>query len=162
MNDEAKLLQRYLDGELSPSEAAEFRSRLEGDPELQRELLEMQTLGELVRAWAVRSEARADGLLAPTLARVRAAEQRRARHAGLGVVTAALLLFALPWADGAPSPLRAGLLSRPLPVRGAAIERLEAGSVQARVFVVGSAETPVVWLADDADGDDGFEQQDPG
>lgn len=161
MNDEAKLLQRYVDGDLSPSEAEEFRARLAEDPELQRELVEMQTVGGLVRAWAALREARADGLLAPTLARVHEAEQRRARHSLLGLGLAASLLFASPWAEDARAPLHAGLLTPPRLLRGAAIERLEAGSTQARVFVVGSAGTPVVWLADDVI-DDELEQQDPG
>jgi hypothetical protein len=44
----------------------------------------------------------------------------------------------------------------------AAIERLEANAEQhAQVFVVGSASTPVVWLADDL-GEGEVEQQDPG
>ena len=46
---------------------------------------------------------------------------------------------------------------------GAAIERLEARDQHARVFVVGAASTPVVWLSDDA-GDDpeAPSNQDPG
>jgi anti-sigma factor RsiW len=158
----SKLLLRYIDGELSPAEAAEFRARLARDPELERELLEMQTVGSLVRAWAEQAESRAGALLAPTLARVQQAEQRRARHASLGLAIAAALAFALPWARDAHAPPAPSLTARPLVAAGAAIERLEAGDTQARVFVVGSSATPVVWLADAAWVDDAGGEQDPG
>ncbi len=163
MTDEAELLQRYIDGDLPPREAEEFRLRLAEDAALQRELVELQTVGSVLRAWSARQEARAEGLLAPTLARVHDAAQRRSRHTSLGLGVAALLLFALPWAGDASAPLATGLLTRPLQLNGAAIERLEAGRTQARVFIVGSSGTPVVWLADDASElDAGGEQRDPG
>jgi hypothetical protein len=122
----------------------------------------MQTVGALVRAWADRAEGRAGSLLEPTLERVQQAEQRRGRHASLGLALAAALAFALPWAQEARPPLQAGLMARPLIADSAAIERLEAGDTQARVFVVGRSGTPVVWLADDALEDDGAAEQDPG
>jgi anti-sigma factor RsiW len=162
VNSESKLLVRYLDGELSPEEAREFQARLDDSPELARELCEMQTVGGLVRAWAERAESRADSLLAPTLARVARAEQKRSRHASLGLTLAAVLALALPWAPGPHAPMETALLDRPSLVPGAAIERLEAGDTQARVFVVGSSHTPVVWLADEVLDDDENEQQDPG
>ena len=117
----------------------------------------------MVRGWAERAEARAGELLAPTLAKVQEAEQRRARHASLGMAVAVLMLAVTPWAEHVQEPLRSGLMARPLLARGAAIERLEAGQSQAQVFVVGSSATPVVWVDDDIIDDDAdAEQQDPG
>ena len=163
MTEETKLLLRYVDGDLSPSEAEEFRARLADNPELERELVEMQTVGSLVRAWANGAEARGNGLLEPTLTKIHEADQRRARHASLGLAVAALVLALTPWAEQVHSPLRSGLMARPLLARGAAIERLEAGDSQAQVFVVGSSATPVVWVDEDAIDDDAdLEQQDPG
>jgi anti-sigma factor RsiW len=162
VTSQSKLLLRYIDGDLSPAESAEFQALLAQDPELERELVEMQTVGGLVRAWAERAESRAGSLLVPTLERVQRAEQRRARHASLGLSLAAILAFVLPWAQQSPAPLRAGPMERPLVAEAAAIERLEAGDTQARVFVVGSSGTPVVWLADDALDDDAASEQDPG
>lgn len=163
MTEDSKLLQRYVDGDLSPAEVEAFQVRLAESPELERELSELLALGGILRAWAARTEARADGLLAPTLSRIGEADQQRARQTSLGFLAAALLLFASPWTrDIAPPFAGGGALPRTSLLRGANIERLEAGSTQARVFVVGSAGTPVVWLADDAAGDADPESQGPG
>jgi anti-sigma factor RsiW len=162
---DAQLLQRYLDGELSPAELSAFRERLATSPELQRELTELQLIGGLLRRWADDAGSRAGSLLQPTLERVEAAEQRRARHASLGMAVAALLLLLLPasgqehWPSRALPVGAAGVATQAPPP--AAIERLEAADQHARVFVVGSASTPVVWLADDLVESE-IEQQDPG
>ena len=166
MTEDGQLLQRYLDGELSPAEVSAFQERLAASPELQRELTEMQLIGSLLRRWADDAGTQASGLLEPTLERVEAAEQRRGRHASLGMAVAAALLLLLPgpgqgdWTTRAmPTSAAVVELEAPPP---AAIERLEANAEQhAQVFVVGSASTPVVWLADDL-GEGEVEQQDPG
>ena len=165
MKHDGQLLQRYLDGELSPAEDSAFRERLAASPQLQRELTELQLIGGLLRRWADDTGSRAGSLLEPTLERVEAGEQRRGRHASLGMAVAAVLLLLLP-ASGQGRftpraiPVAAALVAAEAPPP-AAIERLEAADRHARVFVVGSASTPVVWLADDAVESD-IEQQDPG
>jgi anti-sigma factor RsiW len=149
---DGQLLQRYLDGELSSAELSVFRERLAASPELQRELIELQLLGGLLRRWADDAGSRAGSLLEPTLERVEAAEQRRGRHASLGMAVAAVLLLLLPASGQGPFagslPAAAARLAPKAPPP-AAIERLETADQHARVFVVGSASTPVVWLADD-------------
>jgi anti-sigma factor RsiW len=165
VKQDAQLLQRYLDGELSPAEVSAFRQRLSASPELQRELTELQLLGGLLRRWADDAGSRAGSLLEPTLERVDAAERRRGRHASLGMAVAAVLLLLLPasgqgrWTQRA-LPAEVALVATKAPPP-AAIERLEAADQHARVFVVGSASTPVVWLADDLVESE-VEQQDPG
>jgi anti-sigma factor RsiW len=165
VKQDAQLLQRYLDGELSPAEVSAFRQRLSASPELQRELTELQLLGGLLRRWADDAGSRAGSLLEPTLERVDAAERRRGRHASLGMAVAAVLLLLLPasgqgrWTPRA-LPVEVALVATKAPPP-AAIERLEAADQHARVFVVGSASTPVVWLADDLVESE-VEQQDPG
>ncbi len=166
MTEDGELLQRYLDGELSPVEMSAFRERLAASPELQRELTEMRLIGGLLRRWADDAGSRVNSLLEPTLERVEAAEQRRGRHASLGMAVAAVLLLLLPGsgrADWTTRAMPAGMAVVALePLPPAAIERLEANAEQhAQVFVVGSASTPVVWLADDL-GEGEVEQQDPG
>jgi anti-sigma factor RsiW len=166
VTEDGELLQRYLDGELTPAEASAFRERLAASPELQRELTELQLIGGLLRRWADDATTHAGSLLEPTLQRVEVAQQRRGRHASLGMALAAVLLLLLP------SPGQGLWIMRAMPAGAtavalealppAAIERLEANAEQhAQVFVVGSASTPVVWLADDL-GDGQVEQQDPG
>lgn len=165
MTPDGQLLQRYLDGELSSAEVGAFRERLSASPELQRELTELQLLGGLLRGWADDAGSRADSLLEPTLERVEAAEQRRGRHASLGMAVAGVLLLLLPASGQGPFttravPAAAARLASDAPAP-AAIERLEAADQHARVFVVGSASTPVVWLADDLVESEA-EQQGPG
>jgi anti-sigma factor RsiW len=160
VNAESQQLSRYLDGDLTPAEAAAFERRLADSGELRRELAELRRVGSELRQWSRSVEPRAQDLLAPTLVRVEQAEQRRSLHARVGYVAAALALVTLPWAglnrelapSGAPSLLPAG----------AAIERVEASDRHARVFVVGSSSTPVLWLADDAPEDGVSAEQDPG
>lgn len=165
MKQDAQLLQRYLDGELSPADASAFRDRLATSPELQRELTELQLLGGLLRRWADDAGSRAGALLEPTLERVEVAEQRRGRHASLGMAVAAVLLLLLPasgqgrWPSRAEPAGAAGVAAAAPPP--AAIERLEAADEHARIFVVGSASTPVVWLVDDLLESE-VEQQGPG
>lgn len=165
MNDDRELLQRYLDGELTPAEASAFCERLSSSPELQRELTEMQLIGGLLRRWADDTGRQAGSLLEPTLLRVEAAEQRRGRHASLGMAVAAALLLLLPasgqqsWSSGVV-PGSVAVVAPP-PTPPAAIERLEVGDQHAQVFVVGSASTPVVWLSEDL-GDEHVEPQGPG
>jgi anti-sigma factor RsiW len=160
---EAEQLQRYLDGELTPEQERAFQERLSASPELQRELTELQLLGGLLRSWAEETGNRAAPLVEPTLLRIDTAEQKRSRHASLGMAVAAVLLLLLPasgresWPRVVPTALSMAAQIAP----PAAIERLEAGDRHAQVFVLGSASTPVVWLADDS-GDDQTEQQDPG
>jgi anti-sigma factor RsiW len=159
---QTKLLLRYVDREMSVEEAEVFRKTLAASPELCRELLEMQRVGDLVRTFAAAAEARGVGLLEPTLLRVKQAERKRSRQATLGYALAAGLLLVLPWSRHAPElglPHQQSELSSPA---GAAIERLDAADTRAQVFVVGSSSTPVVWLADDAPDDDASEQQGPG
>jgi anti-sigma factor RsiW len=158
---EIQLLFRYLDGELSPEEAGRFRELLAANPELSRQLAEQQQLGRLVRGWAAEAEERAQDLVGPTLERVKDSERRRAQRTSLGYALAAVLVLALPWSRRAPElvTLPAPTLA---PVGSAAIERVEAPDRRAQVFVVGSASTPVVWLADDAQDDDDGQSQDPG
>ena len=162
VNEDSELLQRYLDGELTPQEACAFEERLSASPELQRSLTELQLVGGLLRRWADETGSRAGSLLEPTLSRAFEAAQTRTRHASLGMAVAVLLLMLLPtsaqdsWVTRVMPAVTRTELAPP-----AAIERLEAGDQQAQVFVVGSAGTPVVWLADDEAGDES-EQQDPG
>lgn len=156
MTPDAVLLQRYLDGEMSPPEAAQFRERLQADPELQRELEELKLVGALLRGWAEKTGTRAARLVEPTLERVQDAQQGRARRSaalGYALVAAAVIV---PWSQQGVIAYRPA--AEPLPPPGAAIERLEAGDKQAQVFVVGEASTPVVWLADDSQEEDGSER----
>jgi anti-sigma factor RsiW len=165
VKQDAQLLQRYLDGELSLAEVSAFRERLAASPALQRELTELQLIGGLLRRWADDAGSRAGSLLEPTLERVEVAEQRQGRHSSLGLAVAAVLLLLLPasgqgrFTPRAVSPAVAWAATEAPPP--AAIERLEAADKHARVFVVGSASTPVVWLADDLVESE-IEQQDPG
>jgi anti-sigma factor RsiW len=168
VNDDAKLLLGYVDGELSPLEAERFRARLAESPELRQRLSEMRRVGGLVRLWADDAQARAGSLLEPTLERVSEAQRRRNRTVSIGFALGALLVMALP--SGARSSLVAPAFSAPAaslqpPIAkpaGAAIERIEAGDKQAQVFVVGDSSTPVVWLLDDDAVDDDTDEQDPG
>jgi anti-sigma factor RsiW len=165
VTSDGQLLQRYLDGELSSAEVSAFRERLAASPELQRELTELQLLGGLLRRWADDAGSRAGSLLEPTLERVEVAEQRRGRHASLGMAVAAVLLLLLPTSGQVgftprSRPVSEALLAPEAPPP-AAIERLEAADRHARVFAVGSASTPVVWLADDLVESE-VEQQGPG
>lgn len=158
MNTEAALLQRYLDGDLSPVEAELFRARLAESPTLRRQLAELQRLGAALRVWSRAAEERAEPLLEPTLRRVDEQARKQARHTSLGYALAGALLVALPWASYAG---RAALEPGSLTPSAAAIERVEATDQQAQVFVVGSSSTPVVWLVDDAEEDE-ISEQDPG
>lgn len=160
MNRDTEQLLRYLDGELSPAETQRFRVRLAHSPALRAELGEMRRVGDLVRVWARGVEPRAAGLLEPTLARVHTAERRRSRASSVGAALAALALL-LPWSAVRELPGALGAPSAP-PVAGAAIERLDAADRPAQVFVLGSAATPVVWLADDDVADDAGPEQGPG
>lgn len=157
MNVEAMRLQRYLDGDLTPDEAAEFRARLSESPALRRELEQLRRLGAAVRVWSSTAEAGAEELLQPTLERVAQSEKKRARQGLVGYAIAAMVLVALPWARPGFEPLSPAPAA-PAP-HGAAIERVEATDRQAQVFVVGTDRTPVVWLADEAADDS---EQDPG
>jgi anti-sigma factor RsiW len=160
VNRDTKLLLRYLDGEMLPGEAHGFRARLAESPALRQRLQQMQRVGALVRIWAGSAEERAGDLVVATLKRVQQAERRRARNTTLGYVLAAALIIGLPWARRAPELAAApSELAKPA---GAAIERIEAGDKQARVFVVGSSSTPVVWLADEAQEDDATGEPGPG
>lgn len=164
MTDDSEQLQRYLDGELSPEQACAFQERLSASPELQRDLTEMQLIGGLLRRWADDAEHRAGALVEPTLQRIEMVEQRRSRHASLGMAVAASLLLLLPASGRDSWPSRVAPVSVSSAPRGAppaAIERIEAAGQHARVFIVGSASTPVVWLADDA-AEDENELQGPG
>lgn len=166
MTEDSEQLQRYLDGELTSEQARAFQERLALSPELQRDLTEMQLIGGLLRRWADDAEHRAGPLVEPTLLRIETAEQQRSRHASLGMAVAALLLLLLPASGSHSWPSRVvpvGIDSLPGLLPPAAIERLEAGDQRAQVFIVGSASTPVVWLADDAgEGEDETELQGPG
>lgn len=156
---DGKRLSRYLDGEMTPAEAAAFEARLSASPRLRQELAELRQVGAELRRWSRDAEERASDLLEPTLRRADEHERRRAWHAKASYVAAALALVALPWSgldaklspSGAPAVLPAG----------AAIERVEAADRHAQVFVVGSGSTPVLWLADDAP-EEGAAEQDPG
>jgi anti-sigma factor RsiW len=164
LNDDSEQLQRYLDGELSPEQARAFQERLSASPELQRDLTEMQLIGGLLRRWAEDAEHRAGPLVEPTLLRIETVEQRRSRHASLGMAVAASLLLLLPASGGDGWPSRIAPLSVGSPPGGAApaaIQRLEVAGQHAQVFIVGSASTPVIWLADDA-AEDENELQGPG
>lgn len=163
LSPDTKRLLRYLDREMSRDEADEFRARLAQSPALRQKLAEMQQIGALVRRWSGAVEAGAADLVEPTLLRVREAEQKRGRQATLGYALAAVLLVALPWSRRSAPPLTAPVgPSVAVQSTGAAIERIEAADKQARVFVLGSSSTPVVWLADDAAEDETTEQQGPG
>jgi anti-sigma factor RsiW len=160
VSGDTELLLRYLDGELSPEEARAFRARLVENPALSCQLQEMRRVGALLRVWADEVGCRAEDLVEPTLQRVRRFEQKRARHATLGMALAAVLVaLALPRSSVTPhGPLLLPRLEAH-GTRGAAIERIEARDKHAQVFLVGNGSTPVVWLADDVEADD---QQDPG
>lgn len=160
MNANSKRLLRYLDGEMPPDEAERFRASLARSPELRRELQEMQEIGACVRSWSAQAEARAAELLEPTLRRVRLAGRQRARRTTFGYACAAAFLVAQPWSHRAADVVPAQLQATPAKVEGAAIERVEATDQQARVFVLGGSNTPVVWLADE--GADTAASQGPG
>jgi anti-sigma factor RsiW len=162
VTEESRLLLRYVDGEMSADEAARFRARLAESPALRQKLQEMRRIGALVRTWANAAERRAEDLVEPTLVRVHQA-QRGSRVAMSSYALAAALLVALSWSQR-PQQLPAPAAQSPqLMPAGAAIERIEAGDTQARVFLVGASSTPVVWLADDAQDDDSDPHaQDPG
>jgi anti-sigma factor RsiW len=163
VTEDAQLLLRYVDGEMSPGEAQKFRARLAESPALRQKLQEMRRVGALVRLWASGVERRAEALVEPTLLRVHAAQRRSVRVATLSYALAALLVVALPWSQRAPELAAPAPPSQKLMPAGAAIERIEAGDTQAQVFLVGTSSTPVVWLADDAqDDDDDPHEQDPG
>jgi anti-sigma factor RsiW len=164
VTEDSEQLQRYLDDELSPEQTRAFQERLAASPELQRDLTEMQLVGGLLRRWADDAERRAGSLVEPTLLRIEAAEQKRSRHASLGMAVAAVLLLLLPASgrDGWPSRVVPSAVNElPQLAPPAAIELLDAGEQHAQLFVVGSASTPVVWLADDA-AEEETEQQGPG
>jgi anti-sigma factor RsiW len=161
VNRDMQLLHRYVDREMSPDERESFRARLAESAALRRELLEMQRVGMFVRRWASTAEARAEGLVEPTLARIRHAERKRSRHGTLGYAVLVALLAALPWSRRPPELGRAAPPTVVVEPTGAAIERLEAVDKQAQVFVVGASSTPVVWLADDVPDED-VSDQDPG
>lgn len=154
MNDDFSQLCRYLDGDMSPEEAQLFQQRLAQSAELSRQLAEQRLLGNLVRRWSISTEDRAADLVEPTLLRVQEAQRARARRTHLGYALAAVLVLALPWSRRPPELASAPAAALAAPVSSAAIERVEAPDRQARVFVVGSSATPVVWLADDAQDDD--------
>jgi anti-sigma factor RsiW len=156
---DSQQLSRFLDGEMTPDEAAAFQARLRESPSLKGELEELQRVGAAIRLWSRGAEERAKDLLEPTLERARLEQQRRSRHGRLGYVAAALSLVTLPWA-GVSSELAPSGAPALLPA-GAAIERVELRDQHAQVFIVGSASTPVLWLADDGAEDDVIEQ-DPG
>ncbi len=162
VSPETKRLLCYLDREMSCDEARQFRARLAESPALRKKLAEMQRVGALVRRWAHGAEARAGELVEPTLSRVRAAEHKRRRQASIGYALAAVLVVLSPWSRRAPDPT--GSVVRPAVTQaaGAAIERVEAVDQQARVFVLGSSSTPVVWLTDDEVDDEATPQQGPG
>jgi hypothetical protein len=157
VNEQTRLLLRYIDREMSAAEAERFRARLVQSPELSRELRRMQQLGVLLRHWSETAESRADDLLQPTLERIRRSERRRPRASWLayGLLLLPLLRASTSNQDAPPPPPTLAHVSV-----GAAIERIEASQRQARVFVVGSSETPVVWLSDDED--EGYSDRDPG
>lgn len=75
MNQEAELLLRYLDGDLSPDERRDFGARLAESSALRRQLQDMQRVGSMVRMWSSSAGERAADLLAPTLELVREAER---------------------------------------------------------------------------------------
>jgi anti-sigma factor RsiW len=165
MSDDCVLLQRYLDGDLTPLETEQLSARFAHEPELSRELGELRRVGRLLRLWADDVQQGAS-LVEPILRRVQLAERQRPRHATLGFALAAALVAALPFASlsrisGAPAPaLGAFTLASGL---GAAIERIEPGDTHAQVFVVGATSTPVVWLSDESGDDvDALIDQDPG
>jgi hypothetical protein len=160
VNEQTRLLLRYIDREMSAAEAERFRVRLLRSPELSRELRQMQQLGVLLRHWSSTAEARADDLLQPTLERIHRRERRRPRASWLayGLLALPLLLLHASASDQAPAPVPT-LAHVSV---GAAIERIESSTRQARVFVVGSSETPVVWLSDDDREDEGYSDRDPG
>ncbi len=74
MNEDAQLLSRYVDGELSAAEAEGFRARLAADAALGRQALALQRIGALLRCWAGEAQARCGDLVEPTLERVRTAQ----------------------------------------------------------------------------------------
>lgn len=156
MTEESEQLLRYADREMSAEEAQAFRVRLAESPALRQKLQEMRRVGRLVRLWSSAAERRAEGLLEPTLHRVRQAQRREARAATFCYALVAVLVLALPWSRPAerliaPTPASQPAASDvPAP---AAIERIDAGDTKAQVFMVGSSATPVVWLADDAQDD---------
>jgi anti-sigma factor RsiW len=164
VTEDSELLQRYLDGDLSPEQGRAFHERIASSPELQRELTELQLVGSLVRGWAQETGERAASLVQPTLSRVEEASAQRTRHASLGMAVAAVLLLVLPSSGQEALWLRSSqtaITPRQELAPPVAIERLEAGEGHAEVFVIGQASTPVVWLADEGL-DEPSADQDPG
>ena len=161
MTPEAELLQRYFDREMSPAEAEHFRERLAQSPELRRELRELQQVGALLRVWSGTVETRGAELLEPTLRRIRTAQRLRSSYPVLACGVAFAVLLVLRGSSSA-LPAQAKHLEAIHFASSAAIERVEASDQQAQVFVVGAAATPVVWLLDEGQEEDGPPEQDPG
>ncbi len=156
MNADRQLLLRYVDGEMSRFEEQRFRARLAATPDLRQELAEIEHVGKLVRLWASEVEGRAGGLLEPTLSRVAKAEKRRVWQFSAALAAAVALVALASWTaperfQRAPRAARTALSAQVLAADSAAIERLDPGAQEARVFVVGRRATPVVWLVDDAE-----------
>lgn len=162
MSGDSQQLARYLDGEMTPVEAAAFEARLGQSPSLQQELAELRGVGAAVRLWSRQAEARAGGLLKPTLRRAKQQERARSRQTLASYVVAALALVILPWTRVQPDLTAPVGVLPAAPPTSAAIERVEATDRHARVFVVGRSSTPVLWLADDVSDDDAAAEQDPG
>lgn len=159
VTDEAQLLQRYLDGELSSREAAAFRERLAASPELRRELAELRQVGSALRDWAAQQGQRAAPLLEVTLRRAGQSEAKPRRHLALAVAMVSGLALLPSAHEPFPSriPVAVALSEQPAPA--AAIERLVAVDERAQVFLVRGSSTPVVWL-NDSEGE--ASGQDPG
>ncbi len=158
-------LMRFYDGEVSPSEEALVRARLERDASARSKLRALTQTGDLVREWA---QARSQGFDVADQVMARLETQpKRSRLIDLWPAAAAVALAAAvllvvfarsapvdrPAPSAAVSPL-APKTAAVLPIKepSIAIESVDFGEKPGTIFMVGgeSGETPVIWLSDPA------------
>ena len=138
-------LMLYSDGELDDERAQKVRVARLCRPEVTRRLENIDRVGDFVRVWAS-----ARGVDATEARRGALRAVRRRRTLGsLAVAFAALAAVAEPVAG--ERSLDKALSESP----AVAIEAVDFGTHTGAVFVVeaGDAETPVIWLDDDAKAD---------
>ncbi len=153
MNGDDAILTDYLDGRLSPGEAAAFEARLAAEAGLSKRLRLARAARELLRASA------------PAMpADLKAALKREARRRAAGegaprwVASLRAALTAAPWAFGAGAAFAAAALV--VAVRFAAAPRPEAGGVARREVPRAKSAARAKLTADLWSDDDGSDHDD--
>lgn len=152
MSDERKSeLQRYHDGELSLRRAKRVQARLQSDEQARRELVELERLGDALRASAELSAEEADFSQLWSRVRQGIAEDRVERVApssrwllrigmAFASAAAAVVLLLVLWHPGRP------------PKNDCVVESLEVGSGVGTIFTVDDPEyadaTTVIWISE--------------